>query len=535
MSTVSSPQRDQPRVWLPEYEDKLPAWAMRWPVWLRVGVFLFVLMAISVFIRTRYLSGELWMNEGLILGISTHSLSAIPGVLRHDGSPPLFFWLLHIWMLAFGTSESATHSLSLLFGMLTVPVALWAGWSLFGTRAGVTAAVTFALSGFITDYSQETGMYTLMALLGLIATAAFLHAFVYRRRKYLILFALAQTLMLYTHAWAVFYFAGAAIAVVLLMASSDEPRALLNDGLFCFVGAAILFLPWLPTFIYQLAHSTEPWDSSARYGAPRLSLNLLGGDRVTVALGVATAIAVATIVARARRRTPEARAVWALILIPVAALLLALIASSVTPVWIARYFAPTLGPVLLLAAWGLARSGIIGVVALVLCVAFLADPSSFSPQYKSDMRDVSAEVTPLLHQGDLVVTGQPEQIALIWYYLPREVRFASTLGPVTDPRYMNWDNAYNRLRAANPATTLDPMVASLRPGQQLLYVRPLTEGEASWKASWTQLVRRRSAQWGAILQSDVNRGILKPIAVAPHNYRGSCCVADSAVLYRKLN
>jgi hypothetical protein len=44
-------------------------------------------------------------------------------------------------------------------------------------------------------------------------------------------------------------------------------------------------------------------------------------------------------------------------------------------------------------------------------------------------------------------------------------------------------------------------------------------------------VRRRSAQWGAILSAD--RG-LQQVWLAPHNYRGACCVGDSAVLYRKL-
>jgi hypothetical protein len=62
-----------------------------------------------------------------------------------------------------------------------------------------------------------------------------------------------------------------------------------------------------------------------------------------------------------------------------------------------------------------------------------------------------------------------------------------------------------------------------------LFVRPLTEGAKNWRASWTQLVRRRSAQWGQLLESDAH---LKPIAWAPHTYRGSCCVADSAVLYQ---
>jgi mannosyltransferase len=100
---------------------------------------------------------------------------------------------------------------------------------------------------------------------------------------------------------------------------------------------------------------------------------------------------------------------------------------------------------------------------------------------------------------------------------------------------MDWVHALPRLQAAPPAATLDPLVASLRPGQQLLYVRPLTEGAKNWKASWTALVRQRSAQWGQILQSDADRGVLKAVAVAPHNYRGASILAYSAVLYQKVS
>jgi hypothetical protein len=145
------------------------------------------------------------------------------------------------------------------------------------------------------------------------------------------------------------------------------------------------------------------------------------------------------------------------------------------------------------------------------------------------MRDVGGEMAPLLHHGDLVISAQPEQVPLMWYYLPNGLRYASTLGAVSDPRSMDWVLALKRLQQADPQATLGPLLASLRPGQRLLFVRPLTEGVHNWQASWTRLVRRRSAQWGALIQSDPN---LKPIAVAPHTYRGACCVADSAVLYQ---
>jgi hypothetical protein len=173
------------------------------------------------------------------------------------------------------------------------------------------------------------------------------------------------------------------------------------------------------------------------------------------------------------------------------------------------------------------------LIALALTVLFWINPSSFTAKYKSDMRDVAGELAGYMHPGDLVVVAQPEQVPLAWYYLPAGLRYADPTGPARDPQSMNWIDALNRLRNATPQATLAPLVASLRPGQRLLFVRPLTEGAQNWQAPWTLLVRRRSAQWGALLSADPS---LKPVpgAWAPHSYRGACCVADSAVLYTKI-
>jgi hypothetical protein len=198
--------------------------------------------------------------------------------------------------------------------------------------------------------------------------------------------------------------------------------------------------------------------------------------------------------------------------------------------------APLLAAILLLAAWGMARSGVVGLVMIGLFLAFIVHISSYAPRYKSDMQDISGELQGQLHRGDLVVSAQPDSAPLAWYYLPAaQLQYATTLGRVSDPSYMNWVDALKRLQNTPPAPTLDPLVASLRPGQQLLYIRPLTEGAQDWKAPWTSLVRLRAAQWGQILQNDVNRGVLKAVAVAPHNYRGASILAYSAVLYQKVS
>ncbi len=534
--TTATPPRQRSRPSLlglpPIRELHAPAWFDRLPRWLTTGGVLLVLILISAVLRSRTLSGQLWFSEANATGVASNSLSALPGALRAAGSSPLYYVLLHFWIDIFGSGESATHALSLLIALSTIPVAMWTGWSIGGRRAGFFAAVLFAFSSFLTRYAQETQPIALMTLLGLLATAGFVHGFIYRRRGFLWLFAVGLALMLYTEGAALLFWFGAAVALGLVASAADERRGLARDAALCFGGAAIVYAPWLPTSLHQIAHDTSPWHDAPLLGAT-ISSQLLGSERVDVTLLVAVVIGITPLVTRARRRSPEALVIWSVIVIPAAALLLTRVLGFFIPVWAWRYFAPIVAPLLLLGAFASARARLVGVAAIALCVVFLADAGAFAPSYKSDMRDVAAEVGPLLHPGDLVVVGQPEQTPLASYYLPGGLRFADPIGPIANPTYMNWADALGRLQAADPRATLGPLVASLKPGQQLLYVRPLTEGVANWKEPWTQLVRRRSAQWGAILAGDTADGTLKLVAWAPHNYRPACCVANSATLYRK--
>jgi len=514
----------------------LPGPVRRWPEWLRVGVFLFILMAASVAFRSELLGGQYWMDEAITVGIASHPLSEIPGILRQDGSPPLYYFLLHFWIQAFGNGEAATHSLSLLFATLTIPVSFWMADSIFGRRAGLMTATIFTLNPFLTQYAQETRMYTLMALLGLLATAGFVHGFIYRRRKYVALFAVSQALMLYTHAWALFFGAGSLVALVIVYRLADEQHRqnLIRDGIYAYVGAGILFLPWLPNFIYQSIHTAAPWDSSPRFGAPvQISRNLIGGDPIFAVLAIAAGIGLADFVVRRGRRTIEARTMWALIAIPAVTLFIAWLASQITPAWVPRYFAPILAPVILLACMGAARAGIIGAIALFLSVLFLGyNPGAAAPGYKSDMQDIAAEMGPLMHSGDLVIVGQPEQTPLAYYYLPGGLRFANTMqGIDKDPSYMDWVNSLDRYKKTDPWKMVPPLVNSLKPGQQLLLINPLTEGVLNWVAPWTSEIRLQTARWEAIIHHDKQ---LQFEYWAPHNYHGAVDVGDYALLYKKI-
>src|SRR4051794_1034763 len=156
-----------------------PAWDLRSVTRARVAVplGLAALTLLSLALRTTELGIGLWIDEGLSVGISDRPLGDIPHALRLDGSPPLYYLLLHVWMKVAGTSEEGVRAFSVVCALLAIPVAFWAAGMLFGTRAGWMAAVLTATNPFLTRFAQEARMYAFVALLALIACAAFGRAF----------------------------------------------------------------------------------------------------------------------------------------------------------------------------------------------------------------------------------------------------------------------------------------------------------------------------------------------------------------------
>ena len=98
------------------------------------------LIGISLALRTQAIHARFWIDEGLSVGISSHPLLDIPGVLREDGSPPLYYLILKLWMSMFGSGEGDTHALSVAFALLIIPVAWVGARALFGDRAAWIAA-----------------------------------------------------------------------------------------------------------------------------------------------------------------------------------------------------------------------------------------------------------------------------------------------------------------------------------------------------------------------------------------------------------
>jgi mannosyltransferase len=493
------------------------------------------LLAVSLYLRTDSLGESLWMDEGLSIGISSQQLLDIPGVLRVDGSPPFYYMLLSAWMDVFGNGPAETQGLSVAIALLSIPGGLWAGWSLFGRRAGLICAALCAVNPFLTAYAQETRMYSLMLVLSLLATAAFLHVFAYGRRGYLPLFFVLLALMLYTHNWGLFLAAGLVCALVPCWYVSENRHSFWRDALIGFGGAGLLYLPWLPTLLHQIQHTGAPWLNPPNFGAPvQITRSLLGGGTPTVALVLAGGSGIAAVIQR-RVDDKERTALLAGAVVVLATLAVAWLFSQVSPAWTTRYLGVLLGPMLLLGALGLARAGALGLVALVIILAIWAIPRSYGLENKSNASDLRKAVVPELQEGDLVVSMQPEQTPLLAYHLEDlgdapDLRFATPLGAVENERVMDWTDGHERMLDATPQRNLEPLLDDLPEGGRVLLVHPVTQRADDWDAPWTQLVRRRSAQWGAAIAQDER---FELVGAVPPNYRRATRIGVRGVLYEK--
>jgi hypothetical protein len=214
---------------------------------------------VSVLLRTGDLHAGFWIDEGIAVGIAEHGFTQIPGLLLQDGSPPLYYLLLHGWLALSGDGEAAARSLSLLFAAVLVPVSWWAANAIAGRRAGVAAVAVAATCPLLSYYAQEARMYTLVALLSLIAAAAFVLAFLQGRRRHLVTLGVATALLLYTHNWGLFLVGAMAVAWVELWRHN---RVAGRDGALVAAAVALAYAPWVPTLAFQVRHTGAPWSAA---------------------------------------------------------------------------------------------------------------------------------------------------------------------------------------------------------------------------------------------------------------------------------
>ncbi|HCL2449167.1 TPA: glycosyltransferase family 39 protein, partial [Salmonella enterica subsp. enterica serovar Infantis] len=220
-----------------------------------------LIVIFSVLIRLLFLTDRyLWCDEASSVLISRHSVDNQLFHAAFDVHPPLYYLLLHDWIILLGDSIAAVRSLSLLFGILTVVLVIALTRWLANERTALLAGWFAALMPMAVHYSQETRMYALMGMLTLAAALALMMWIkTPTHNRYLVAYALLMTFSFYTHYFTLFTLIAHWIAVTILSCQSHKTACYLKlpGWWFANLAIAVAYLPWLPVLFNLLTHLAQ--------------------------------------------------------------------------------------------------------------------------------------------------------------------------------------------------------------------------------------------------------------------------------------
>lgn len=430
---------------------------------LAVGAIAAVI-TVGVALRT-FTRSELWLDEALTVHLSEVSLGDLPGVLRRDGAPPLYYALLHGWMRVFGQGNEAVRLLSAVFSVATLPLMYRAGRRLGGPVVGVAALVLLATSPFAIRYATETRMYSLVALLVVAGWLALVHALDRPRPPALVALGATTGLLLLTHYWAFYLLAATGIGLALTAwRRTDHRRAAVGCMGAMAAGAIVLFGPWVPTFLYQAAHTGTPWGiAPGPIEVAFTTLVDLGGGPFPEGQALAGLIAGLALLALAGRAVDRHRIELDLRTVPGArrelviagtTLVLGVVAGVATSSAFATRYTSVAFPLIILgAAYGFRSIADRRVVAGLLALASLL--GVVGGVRNIVLRRTSADsVVELIaanggQPGDIVVYC-PDQLGPDVTRVLPDTYEEATYPDAADPEIVDWVDYGERMAAADP-------------------------------------------------------------------------------------
>ena len=233
---------------------------------------IFILL-LAMFLRFYTLDAQsLWSDEGNSLALSQTSFSQIAARTAYDIHPPLYYWLLKIWVTVSGTSEFSARSLSALLGVLVVVLTYRLGTLFFSREVGLTAAFLGAITPFQIYYAQEARMYMLMMALACLCVWLAGQIFVASKPSLWLMLAYSVCVAggLYTQ-----YTFPTILAVINLGALGFlwAHKSRLGQWIAWQFVPLLLYLPWLPTAYRQITTWPSLMESAS---LSQISLTIFG-------------------------------------------------------------------------------------------------------------------------------------------------------------------------------------------------------------------------------------------------------------------
>lgn len=191
---------------------------------------------------------SLWLDEAYSIETAKAGFAGIlEKTTSEDFHPPLYYFLLHVWLQIFGTSEFSSRFLSFLFSVAALPAIYFTANRLFRSRqTGLLSALLLSASVFHIEYAQEVRGYSMLVFFSMLSIYYFIAIIREKTPSQAVAYFVITLLLLYTH-----YF-GALVVVcqnvyifTLYILSRLYIRGTLVKWLLLQLALGIGYAPWL--------------------------------------------------------------------------------------------------------------------------------------------------------------------------------------------------------------------------------------------------------------------------------------------------
>lgn len=174
-----------------------------------------VIMIVAVLLRCMFLHTDVWYDEACSWFTAKQSFPGgiINNLLTRDlQHTPLYFFVLHFWMKIFGEGEVAMRTLSIIFGIASVPLVFTAAKKITNTVNSLLATAVVAVSPLLVLFSVEVRMYPIVVFLVLLSLNYLIDFEQKEDLKSLVKLVIANVLIPYTLVGGILY--NLALAIV---------------------------------------------------------------------------------------------------------------------------------------------------------------------------------------------------------------------------------------------------------------------------------------------------------------------------------
>jgi hypothetical protein len=426
------------------------------------GLAALILLAAGLFRLLGTLHNPFWLDEAYSAFAADHGWRFLWTVVpRYETHPPFYYSLLHAWNLIWGNSLLASRALSVVCGLLTLPVLAFAAqetgrylqigrtWTLWLMMAALLMA---ALSPPLIAMAREVRPYPVLILAYSVAVWGFVRLAreardggsasspsLPERLRYssLALFFGGEAFTLWLHNLGPLY--GFSLSLALLIQLIGQPLTM-RDWIKAFGGqvlTGLVYLPGLlilmdqaPTWIHStwltFSFSDLPWRLSFLYNAPGHAEGLC-----------AAALAVAGLFVVFRAASGWRMALGLLIVCTLPVALSLIVTLTVSPIFIVRTLTPVAAPMVLVLAASLAVPGRMRWAAMFLAAALAGQLAYFDfGQLKrppeQDWYGTLRWLQPQWRDGD-ELWAYPNEGALPFHYAARDLGIAIVPRSVPTP------------------------------------------------------------------------------------------------------